>query len=256
MKQVRQYIKERQSRFGEIKFFEELERYESTSTDGALAFIRGLTFFVMAFQDILRLNEERVKDRELRIIARHHRLEDKGHDIWFLHDLAEVDGNLPDVGEIFSAAHTVTRDTAYALIGEVFKSTDDRANIALLLVLESTGHVFFNRVVETLERIGDKHNLYYFARGHLDIELGHALFEERMDAIIDAIELNDEDRAMITKAVDNSFDAMTTMLENLTEQVKYRSTLPPPSMESVPPVSVTIPKFPAMPRSKRKLATG
>jgi hypothetical protein len=256
MKQVRQHIKDRQSRFGEIKFFDALEQYEATSTVGALSFIRGLTFFVMAFQDILRLNEEQVKDRELHIIARHHRLEDKGHDVWFLHDLQEVDGNLPDVGEIFSSAHTVTRDTAYRLIGEVFKATDDRTNIALLLVLESTGHVFFNRVVEFLERIEDTRNLYYFARGHLDIELGHELFEKRMDAVIDAIDLTDAERATVLKAVDNSFDAMTGMLENLTEQVKFRSTMPPVSFESVPPVSAVIPKFPAMPRSKRKLMTG
>jgi hypothetical protein len=253
MKLVRQYIKDRQSRFGDITFFEELSKYESA--DGALAFIRGLTFFVMAFQDILRLNEEKVQDRELRIIARHHRLEDKGHDIWFLHDLMEVDSSLPDVGEIFSAAHTVTRDTAYRLVGEVFKATDDRANIALLLVLESTGHVFFTRVVEFLERMGDKHDLYYFARGHLDIELGHELFEKRMDAIIDSIELNDAERAAVVQAIDNSFDAMTAMLENLTVQVKLRTSMPP-APESSPPVSVVIPKFPALPKSKRKLMAG
>lgn len=256
MKLVRQHIVERQSQFGEIKFFEELTRYEST--DGAMAFVRGLTFFVMAFQDILRLNEERVQDRELRIIARHHRLEDKGHDIWFLHDLCEVDGSLPDVGEIFSSAHTVTRDTAYRLIGEVFRATDDRANIALLLVLESTGHVFFNRVVEFLERVGYDREMYYFGRQHLNIELSHELFEKRMDAVIDAIQLTDEERDNVLKAVDNAFDAMTGMLENLTEQVRFRSTMPPPlsTRESAPPVSTTVSRFGTGPRTTRKLATG
>jgi len=255
MKHIRAHIQARQARFGEIKFFEELERYEST--DGALAFVRGLTFFVMAFQDILRLNEEQVRDRELQLIARHHRLEDKGHDILFLHDLIEIDGSLPDVGEIFSSAHTVTRDTAYKLVGEVFKATDDRANIALLLVLESTGHVFFNRVVHFLERMNDTRKLYYFSRGHLDIELGHELFEARMDSIIDAIELNDEDRVTVTQAVDNAFDAMASMLENLTEQVRYRSTLPPPSREA-PPVSTTLPspRLTALPRIRAKQARG
>jgi hypothetical protein len=252
MKQVREHIGSRQARFGDIKFFEELERYEST--DGALAFVRGLTFFVMAFQDILRLNESRVRDHELQMIARHHRLEDKGHDLWFLHDLKQVEGQLPDVGEIFSSAHAVTRDTAYALVGEVFRATDDRANIALLLVLESTGHVFFNRVVEFMERLGYPRKMYYFARGHLDIELGHQLFEERMDAIIDAIELNDAERAAVIEAVDNSFDAMTRMFESLTEQVRFRSTMPPPSM-SAPPVSTTLVRTPAAMRT-RKQATG
>jgi len=253
MKQVRAHIRDRQSRFGEIKFFEELERYESA--DGALAFVRGLTFFVMAFQDILRLNEERVRDRELQMIARHHRLEDKGHYIWFLHDLCEVDGGLPDVGEIFSSTHTVTRDTAYRLVGEVFRATDDRANIALLLVLESTGHVFFNRVVEFLERMGDTHKLYYFARAHLEVEMGHELFEQRMNTVIDAIVLNDAQRAAVLEAVDNSFDAMSRMLENLTEQVRFRSTMPPPLVESIPaPMSGVRPHGVGPQHKQRKFA--
>jgi len=239
MKQVREYIRGRQSRFGEISFFEELRQYESTDTDGALSFVRGLSFFVMAFQDILRLNEQRVQDRQLRIIARHHRKEDKGHDLWFLDDLLKIDGSLPDVGEIFSSSHTITRDTAYTLIGEVFRASDDRTNIALLLVLESTGHVFFTRVVDFLERIGYEKQLTYFARAHLEVELGHALFEDRMDALIDAIEMSDEDRAAILRAVDTSFDAMTRMLEALTDQVRARSTMPPPSV-SAPPVSTTL----------------
>jgi hypothetical protein len=253
MRQVREYIKERQSRFGEIKFFEELERYEATDgVDGALAFVRGLSFFIMAFQDILRLNETRVQDRELRIIARHHRMEDKGHDLWFLDDMLKIDGSLPDVGEIFSSAHTVTRDTAYTLVGEVFRATDDRTNIALLLVLESTGHVFFTRVVDFLERIGYDKQLTYFARAHLEVELGHALFEERMDAVIDSIEMNAEERAMIVRAVDNSFDAMTRMLEELTGQVRSRSTMPPPSF-GAPPVSTTLLRIPAAGRARRRM---
>jgi hypothetical protein len=255
MKQVRKYIQERQSRFGAIKFFEELERFEaSDGAEGAMAFVRGLSFFVMAFQDILRLNETRVQDRELRIIARHHRMEDKGHDLWFLDDLIKIDGNLPDVGEIFSSAHTITRDTAYALIGEVFRATDDRTNIALLLVLESTGHVFFTRVVDFCERIGYEKDLTYFARAHLEVELGHALFEERMDAVIDAIQMSAEDRAMIVRAVDNAFDAMTRMLEALTDQVRARSTMPPASY-GAPPVSTTLLRVPAV-RTRRKLAVG
>jgi len=255
MRQVREYIKERQSKFGAIKFFEELERYEAADgAEGALAFVRGLSFFVMAFQDILRLNETRVQDRELRIIARHHRMEDKGHDLWFLDDLIKIDGSLPDVGEVFSSAHTITRDTAYTLVGEVFRATDDRTNIALLLVLESTGHVFFTRVVDFLERIGYDKELTYFARAHLEVELGHALFEQRMDAVIDSIQMSEEERAMIVRAVDNAFDAMTRMLEALTEQVRARSSAPPSF--AAPPVSTTLVRIPAGRTNRRRMAVG
>src|SRR5215204_4975901 len=49
-------------------------------------FVPELTFWAMTFQDILRINEERVKDPYLKKVARHHRLEDAGHEKWFLHD--------------------------------------------------------------------------------------------------------------------------------------------------------------------------
>ena len=149
---MRRYIQERQAAFAECAFFEELSVEEASPE--ALSFMSGLTFFVMAFQDILRLNEAKVRDPALRAIARMHREEDRGHDAWFLRDILQVEGRVPDVREVFGAGHAVTRDAAYALVVEALQATDDCVSIALLLVLESTGNVFFGRVVEWLERAG------------------------------------------------------------------------------------------------------
>lgn len=242
MKLIRRHIEERQSRFADIKFFGELSQHESP--EDSVWFMRGLTFFVMAFQDVLRLNEERVVDPMMRIIARHHRLEDKGHDLWFLQDVACVDSSIPDSAELFSAMHASTRDVAYEIMSEVFRASDDYTRVALLLVLESTGHVFFTRVVEHLERVGCDLKLKYFARKHLEIELGHALFEQEMDAAIDAIVLDDETRERVLAAVNRSFDAMARMLNTMAERAANsvppsRRTMPP---QSQPPISVVIPR--------------
>jgi hypothetical protein len=240
MKIVREHIKARQARFAKNSFFEQLEIDEASPE--ALSFVSGLTFFVMVFQDVLRLNEARVKDPALRDIARHHRAEDRGHDDWFLHDLAAIEGRLPDVSMLFSSAHVTTRDAAYALIGEVLRADDDRVNIALLLVLESTGHVFFEKVVSWLERAGLSDGLRYFARSHLGVELGHEMFEQKANAMLDAIELREDERRAVIAAVDRCFDPITEMIVALRDV----ASVPPPSY-GAPPVSVTVPRAAGLP---------
>ncbi len=148
MKSVRSHIEARQTRFASVPFFQQLR--STMSAENALSFVRGLSFFVLTFQDILRLNEANVTHPTLRKIARHHRSEDRDHDLWFLEDVLELDGSIPDAEELFSPRDAATRDAAYALTSEVFRATDDRIRIVLLLVLEATGHVFFTSVVDHL----------------------------------------------------------------------------------------------------------
>jgi hypothetical protein len=242
MKLVRRYIQERQAAFAECSFFEELKLEEASPE--ALSFMSGLTFFVMAFQDILRLNEARVKDPALRAIARMHRDEDRGHDAWFLHDMLQVEGRIPDVREVFAAGHTLARDAAYKLVVEALRADDDRVSMALLLVLESTGNVFFGRVVEWLERAGLTDGLHYFARSHLDVEIGHELFEEHANRVLDAIVLGEDDRRKVIAAVDRCFDAITELIASLS-----RATAAPPSTTTEPPpASATVTRKDARPQ--------
>jgi hypothetical protein len=213
MKHVRSHIDKRQAEFAGTKFFEQLE--ENRSPANALTFVRGLAFFVMAFQDILRLNAANVQTPKLRTIARHHAAEDRGHDLWFLDDVAQIDGTIPDAEELFSPADIATRDTVYQLMSEVFRATDDRVRIVLLLVLEATGHIFFRRIVGHLESIGYDRELRYFGRAHLDVELNHALFEEQLNTWLDEIVMSETDRAVAIATADRCFVAMTNMMEAL-----------------------------------------
>lgn len=213
MKHVRSHIDKRQAEFASTRFFEQLDKTKSPAK--ALSFVRGLAFFVMAFQDILRLNEANVQTPKLRAIARHHRAEDRGHDMWFLDDVAQIDGTIPDAEELFSPADMAIRDTVYQLMSEVFRATDDRIRIVLLLVLEASGHVFFQRVVKHLESIGYDRELRYFGGAHLNVELNHALFEDQLNVWLDEIVMSESDRDMAIATADRCFAAMTKMMEAL-----------------------------------------
>ncbi len=48
-----------------------------------------------------------------------------------------------DVAWLYSKESQLTRDAAYAIMSEIYKIDDEILNIALLLTLESSGHVFF-----------------------------------------------------------------------------------------------------------------
>ena len=84
MKTIQTYIDSKQQEFMNHPFFEVLSQLNSL--EEISYFVPELTFWAMTFQDILRLNEERVVDPYLKKVARHHRLEDAGHEKWFLQD--------------------------------------------------------------------------------------------------------------------------------------------------------------------------
>jgi len=139
MKTIQAYIDSKQNEFMNHPFFTILEGLDSIEEINY--FVPELTFWAMTFQDILRLNEEKVKDPYLKKIARHHRLEDAGHEKWFLSDKkylnqlsSEKSVDRDDVAWLFSKDSQLIRDAAYALMSEIFKSEDEAVNIALLLL--------------------------------------------------------------------------------------------------------------------------
>jgi hypothetical protein len=226
MKTLQNYIDGKQREFLDHAFFRRLDGAESLD-ENLLAFARALTFWVMTFQDILRINEARVVDLSLRRIARHHMQEDAGHDRWFLSDLLAIDGTIPDVDWVFGPDHAATRAASYALISEVYRANTDHERIALLLTLESTGHVFFEKVSSYFERAQIRKTLRYFARTHLDVEKQHELFEERLMQPLFATELappvRQDCRAMVDRAYaafDNLFVSIDWITQSETQDIK------------------------------------
>ncbi len=218
MKSVQDEILRQQQRFAQQPFFRRLE--QEGPMEHALAFVPGLTFFVMAFQDMLRINEVRVSDPALLRIARHHRLEDQGHEQWFLRDMAKL-GTERDIRWLFGPEHAATRDASYALLSEVIRANDDRLRIVLLLVLEATGEVFFSRIPGYIERAGYRGaaQLEYFSRSHHETEKNHILFEREMHASLIAVELPSEIRTDALALVERSFTAMRSMVDELEARI-------------------------------------
>jgi len=212
MQSVEKYLAQKQAELAKHPFFVRLE--QNQGSDRELVFASGLTFWVFAFQDVLRLNESRVTDPALIPIARHHRAEDGGHDAWFLQDVALLDPTPRDLAWLFGPKHAHTRDAAYALMSEVFRASDDRVRVALLHTLESAGHVFFERVADYVHAVGMTDQLRYFSHHHLEVEKEHSLFEEDAAAAHE-LHLPPEVLAEALAMVDRCYQAFTQLFDGL-----------------------------------------
>ncbi|KTD62817.1 hypothetical protein [Legionella shakespearei] len=235
MKTVQLYIDSKQNEFMNHPFFNLLEGLNTL--EEISYFVPELTFWAMTFQDILRINEERVTDPYLKKVARHHRMEDAGHEKWFLSDkkyMSEISGDescaRDDVAWLYSKDSQLVRDAAYAIMSEIYKLDEEILNVALLLTLESSGHVFFEKVVQQVKKTGQDKNLKYFSSSHLEVEMAHALFEEEMERKIFERKLSISSRRKALQMIDRCYDAFNKMFDGLilacnkrTEQAKERN---------------------------------
>ena len=200
----------RQTAFEEHPFFVHLR--EHPPADWVSGFLPSIAFWVKAFQDLLGIIEDRVRDPEMKAIASHIRQGDAGHDNWFVQDMTLVGNPLPTYQEVFGPAHRSTRLASYALVAEVYRVKDDRLLIVLLLALEAASYVFFTKMAEYLEHAAYPHELQYFGRRHLDAELEHGIVEAEMDNQVErSFATSPELRAEALGLVDRLFDAFTGM---------------------------------------------
>lgn len=220
MKIIQDYIDSKQQEFMNHPFFEILEQLKSLKE--LSYFVPELTFWAMTFQDILRINEERVSDPYLKKVARHHRLEDAGHEKWFLQDkkymgAINIDSscNTNDVSWLYSKETQLTRDAAYAILAEIYKANDEILNIILLLTIESSGHVFFEKVARQARKTGEDRNLKYFSSSHLEVEMAHAIFEEEMEHSLFSRKIPVHTRREALKMIDRCYGAFNQMFDGL-----------------------------------------
>jgi hypothetical protein len=218
MKTVNHHIETRQKAFADHEFFARLRRDEPLVR--VLPFARQLTFWVMGFQDALRINTELITDVALKRIARHHLSEDSGHDRWFLEDLLLIAGTLPDTDELFGRPHQTTRETTYCLLAESYRAQEDIERIVLLMTYESTGQVFFPAIVEYFKRSGIESALKYFAQTHLDVEKNHEIVEQQMQDTLNAIDLPELTRERCIRAVDRCYDAFLRLFDHLEKTIE------------------------------------
>ncbi len=217
MKVVMSYMAGKQDSFRAHAFFMRLERNDCPATIKPYASV--LTFWVMTFQDILRLNEAQVTDTRLRQVAARHRAEDAGHDRWFLEDLMLLNGSWPDVCTLFCDGYRPVRDAAYALVSELYRAENDHCRLVLLLTLESAGHTFFEKIAAYHERVAPDKPLKYFSRTHMCAEENHQLHERDFEAFVGSIVLSDVVIAQAMAVIDRVYAAFGQMFCGVEEAI-------------------------------------
>ncbi len=238
MRDVLEHIEAKQAEFAKHPFFTELRM--DRPLEQIAAFAPRLAFWVMTFQDILRLNEQMVQDPALKRIARHHRDEDLGHERWFLEDIAKLTGGPLTISALYGRASTSTRDAAYRLITEVYRAADDRLRIVLVLVLESTGHVFFGRTAMlTNAMVNSPQKLKYFSDFHLHIEQAHEVFEAQMEAQIRGIPMTPQLVDEAIALVDRAYSAFDSMFHGLRDELSQHRDKMEEVVRAQPPAPVS-----------------
>ncbi|WP_240358384.1 hypothetical protein [Myxococcus vastator] len=213
MKEVLQHIAVREARFAAHPFFSDMRM--DRPIEQVMAFAPRLTFWVMTFQDVLRLNAHFIQDAHFKALATRHHAEEGGHDQWFEEDICALTGGSLSIGSMYGRAHVKTRDAAYAIISEVYRPVDDRLRIVLLWALESTSHVFFSRTAIISAAQGADDRLKYFSDHHMQAEAQHAMFEQELAAELEAMQLSPQVRADALAMVDRIYAAFDTMFDGL-----------------------------------------
>jgi len=221
MNTVQEYIAHRQAKFAQHPFFDRIAKCESL--DELVPVAQHMSFFVMSFQDMLRLNEARMINSKLRKIVRHHLVEDLGHDQWFLSDLKAMNIEEPSIQFLYNRDYTYTRDASYTLMAEVFRARNDYERVALVLTFESTGHVLFKYIGDFVQRFNYTSILKYYSNHHLEVEKNHQIFEQQMEAYLDSIQLTQEEEKNIIDIVNRAYEAFILMFDGLNLVLKRQN---------------------------------
>ncbi|MGF2034630.1 MAG: hypothetical protein RMZ43_004760 [Nostoc sp. CmiVER01] len=211
MKTIDKYIIKKQIKLAKHPLFIQITKENSLENMRLLA--QYLSFWVMSFQDIIRINEMQITDSKIHKIAHHHLVEDMGHEQWFLSDLQEMKVEEPNLKLLYSRDYVFTRDATYAIISEVFRASSDVERVALIMSLESTGRIFFQYTASLVKRVGYSSKLKYFSIHHLDIEKNHELFEQEMQKFLNSIHLSEDEEEKICGIVDRVYQAFTIMFD-------------------------------------------
>jgi hypothetical protein len=213
MKTIHEYLAQKEAKFVQHSFFDKI--YKSSSLNKLASLAPRISFWVMTFQDVLRLNEARFTNQKLYKIAQQHRIEDGGHDAWFLNDLYEMNCEEPGLSSLYKSENASVREATYALVSEVFQARNDYERIVLLLTVESTAHVLFKHTAELTERAGYSDVLKYFSYNHLDAEESHESFDDSLEASLDSAQLTQDEKKGIFEVIDRAYEAFTKMYDSL-----------------------------------------
>ena len=211
MNTLYEYLEFKEDTFKRHSFFQRLEAMDSLNQLASVA--QQISFWVMSFQDLLRLNVAQTQDVELNRILRCHQSEDAGHEEWFLHDLHVMKIEEPGLRTLYSHKHTPTRDATYVILGKILEARSDHERIAILLTVESAAQVFFSQIASFSERLNVSKDLKYFSSNHLHAEEGHDSLDQDMEAFLNRMWLTEDKKRTVYSIVDHVYNAFSIMFD-------------------------------------------
>ena len=191
-----------------------LQRIPNAGIDEVRELAAHLTFWILTFQDVVRLAGSLITDPKLASFAQVHMEEDDGHDVWFINDVVRLRAER-DLKWAFAPDNAPVRDISYRILSEVIQAPCDHARIATTISLDVIGGTFFALIVDRIEAIGHSDGLKFFARSHLDIEASHELFDAKTSMSFEGIELTGANHALTLRTVKRIFGAMRELADHL-----------------------------------------
>lgn len=218
--QAMRVISAHQARLAAHPLFSHLE--QRGSFDDILAIAPRVAFFVMCFQDVIRLVPRLTTDPLLRKLGRTHEREDKGHQLWFLEDLERF-GVSCDVKALFSDERAAIRDITYEQIADVVHARNDWARLGVVLALEAAGTEFFGKIIAVLERADRARGLKYFSRSHQRVEQRHEVLQGGALAELSSLALPREAQTEVLAVIEHTFATMSRLATDLLAHIEATS---------------------------------
>ena len=224
MKIIQEYIKTKQAEFAHCPLFNHIRK--RLPLQQTMGFAPYGAFWVMTFQDILRLNEVLTKDPMLREFARQHKQEDSGHEQWFLQDLEVMfDTKKLTIDWLYGTSCAPIRDASYTIMTELIKAESDQLRTVLVLALESTSQIFSQEITSYICDMGYGEKLKYFSKTHFDAENEHAMYEEEGKEQLQAIKFTPQEREKAVALVDHIYAIFYTIADTMLKQVEKEDSL-------------------------------
>lgn len=230
---IKHHITTLKQQLNQHTFFTQLHQQRELSS--ALAFAPSAAFWVLSFQDMIRLNAQRAKNPEIKEILEQHVSEDAGHEEWYFEDLRALYGELfAQPKDLFSLRNLDARGTAFSIVSEMFHIEDDYLRLVFVEVLEATAEVFFENVSLYLRASGDYQKLKYFGATHQKAESAHEMFEAHIKQRTNAFTFTSSQREAARNLVERTFMHFKVLFDQFEERLHAPLPTPPRFVEKHP----------------------
>jgi len=212
MKTIKEYIASRQQLVTQHPILLNIQ-HEGTLQQ-ALQGLPNLAFWMLGFQDMLRISILRIQAAEERNLAHCYFLEMNNSVRWFIHDLTRLGGPFPSLLEVFSEENKDTRCATYGLLSEVFATGSDHERLVLVMAATAIARAFQSSMAALTAREGVLVPLRYFSRRDQPISPSQEAVIAQGALILESLTLSDLERAVGRHLVNRVYDTFDVLLRS------------------------------------------